>query len=140
MSEHGKSDNPLIEQIDALSGHNLTYKNELALLIDLANQHQQMPSLAQLSFFGKFVHKSSGILQRTGADNEDNQRLAKEFEESIEKVRNLLHDILACAAPDALKIFNREFLEVTPDAFGHLLILCKDLSWYKNYLIDTRRA
>ncbi len=139
MIEPSKSTKTLIEKIDTLSGKKLTYKNELAVLIDLVEQHQQVSALDQLSFLGKFVHKAFAILKRTGKVDEDRRRLTKEFEESIEKIKKLINDMILNSPPEVQKDFSRQFLEMTPESFDCLLVFCKDLSWYKNYRIDTRR-
>lgn len=139
MIELSQSTTALIEKIETLSGKQLAYKKELGLLVELVGQHQQIAVLDQLSFLGKFVHNAFRILKRIDNDDKDNQRLAKEFQENIEKTKTLMKDIISYAPSDVQRDFHQKFLDLTPVALEHLLLFCKDLSWYKNYQIDTRR-
>lgn len=139
MIELSQSTTSLIEKIETLSGKKLTYKKELGLLVELAHQHKQIPVLDQLGFLGKFVHNAFRILKRIDNEDKDNQRLAKEFQENIEKTKGLMKDIISYAPSEVQRDFNQEFLDLTPAALQHLLVFCRDLSWYKNYQIDTRR-
>jgi hypothetical protein len=35
---------------------------------------------------------------------------------------------------------DREYLSMTQVSLGNLMMLCSDLRWYKNWLIDNRTA
>ncbi len=139
MIELSQSTTSLIESIDTHSGNALIYKKDFGLLLELAIQHQLMPDLHQLGFLAKFIYKAVGILKRAGNTEKDTQMLAKEFQESIGKTKKLMKNFLSFAPSDVQSAFTQKFLDLTPEAFDRLLVLCKDLSWYKNYEIDTRR-
>lgn len=139
MIELSQSTTSLIEKIETLSGKTLSYKKELGLLVELAGQQQQIAVIDQLGFLGKFVHHAFRIINRSASANKDNDRLVKEFQENIENIKFLMRDIISYAPSDVQRDFNLEFLDLTPGALEHLLLFCKDLSWYKNYQIDTRR-
>ncbi len=139
MIEPSQPTKSLIEEIDALSGNTLAYKEALALLVEIAYMHTQVATLDNISFQGKFVHKAYRILQRTGNKDENSQRLAQEFQLSIEKIRQMIAELLSFAPPDIQREFQQQFLDLTSEAFDRLLAFCNDLSWYKNYTLDTRR-
>ena len=91
-----------------------------------------------LSFDGKFVHQSYGILRRIGSDSTDAGRLAREFEEAVGRVRRIIRDLLTAAPPHDRETFERRFLALDPAALQELLTFCSDLRWYKNWTLDNR--
>lgn len=128
----------LLAQLEILARQKLVHKNEVGVLIELAHTHGKLGVLDDLSFFAKFAHKTFGIMKRIGNDADGYDKLSKEFGESIENSKKLLNELLALASEEERKKFNSQFLALSPDAFEHLLVFLHDVSWYKNYLIDSR--
>ena len=136
--EFSQNTTTLLLQLEVLSIKKLVHKNEVGMLIELAHQHHKLQTLDDLSFFAKFAHKTFGIMKRIGKDADGYDKLSKEFGESVEKSKNMLNELLAFASDDERKKFSSLFLVVSPSSVENLLTLFYDLSWYKNYLIDSR--
>lgn len=128
----------LLQQLEDTSRGTLTYRDELGLLIELANGHDLARTLDELSFFSKFAYKTFGIMQRIGRNAEGYDRLSKEFGESVEQSKKLIEQLLLHAPADEKKKFTSALLVSSPTAFQQLLIFFHDLSWYKNLRIDSR--
>ena len=127
----------LIDTLTAFSNNTLTCANDLAIVMEMSLQRKAEPELADLSFLAKFLHRTYGIMTRIGKDGEGYGRLAEEFGENLQKVVDLLHKLLSSAPPDIRHRFESEYLAMTPQSLNRLLALMYDLSWYKNWLIDT---
>lgn len=132
----GQSTVELLSSLDALSNHKLTCRNDLGLLIELATLLERPDVLERLSFHGKFVSKTYGIMQRVGKENQGYENLTREFTVALEQVRTLVDTLLSSAPLETKQAFSSTYLSLTPESLRHLLALSYDLSWYKNWLID----
>ncbi len=127
----------LVDAVERHAQRPFAHRSEVALLIELAHKHNGLEMLDQLGFFAKFAHKTQGIMKRIGKDAEGYDKLSKEFADSVEKSKSLLQSLLAHADSGTSEKFQQKFLALTPAAFQNLLSFFHDLSWYKNYLIDS---
>jgi hypothetical protein len=130
----------LLETLERLAAKKLAHRVELSLLFELALQQQKLQQLDDLSFYAKFAHRTFGIMKRIGKDSDGYDALSKEFSESMEKSKNLIGELLTNASDETKKKFTADFLVLSPSGFQNLLTLFYDLSCYKNYLIDSRKA
>ncbi len=128
----------LLQRLESLASKNLSYRNEVGILIELAHQNNKLQTLDDLSFYAKFAHKTFGIMKRIGKDADGYDKLSKEFGDCAGKSKNLVNELLALASDETKKEFDAQFLSMSPTAFQNLLALFYDLSWYKNFLIDSR--
>ncbi len=127
----------LLDTLTTFSNNALTCPDDLAVVLETALQQNAESDLADLSFLAKFLHRTYGIMTRIGKDGEGYGRLAEEFGENLQKVVGHLHKLISVASPDVRHRFEREYLAMTPQSLNRLLALMYDLSWYKNWLIDT---
>jgi hypothetical protein len=130
----------LIETLEQSAKARLRFRKEVAELLELARVHHMLRQFEELSFHAKFAYRAIGIMKRIGKDAEGYNKLSKEFDESTETVKRLATDLLAKAPQDVSAHFATQFFAMTPSAFQQMVLLFHDLSWYKNYLIDTRGA
>jgi hypothetical protein len=128
----------LLNELDALSRHRLTHRDDLGLLLELAARHKTTGLLDSLSFLAKFVSRTYGILQRIGEETEGYDKLERELGENLEKGKSLLRSLLQAAPSHVRGHFETTYLTMHPLALEQLLALYYDLSWYKNWLIDNR--
>jgi hypothetical protein len=128
----------LIDEIERNANKPLRFRMEVAQLVELAKQHNDLPSLEELSFHAKFAYKTLGIMKRIGKDGDGYDKLSNEFNESVETAKRFALGLLHHAPQEVLQHFESTFFFITPDCFQDLLLLFHDLSWYKNYLIDIR--
>lgn len=129
----------ILTQIEQLA-RRLTCKEEIGMLIELAHQHNKLQTLDDLSFFSKFCSKTFGIMQRIGNEADGYDKLAHEFSDNLEKSKKLVNELLSPAPGDVKNDFENKFFDLSPSAFQNYLSLIRDLSWYKNYLIDSRQS
>jgi hypothetical protein len=78
-------------------------------------------------------------MTRIGRKGEGYDRLANEFSEAAAKTRTLVTSLIAGSPDDVRERFTSTYLAMTQEGLENLLSLCRDLSWYKNWLIDTKR-
>jgi len=123
--------------LESISGGKLTRHRDLAALIDLSQRAQRGDLLADLSFHAKFVANSSRTLTRIGPDAESAQALSAEMQKELETVKNLAGQLLAHGSDEQRKVFEETYFRLTPEALQNCLALCYDLSWYKNWLLET---
>lgn len=130
----------LVDALAQKAHRPFSHPHELALLIELAHRGDKLHVLDELSFFAKFAHKTYGIMQRIGAEAEGYDKLSKEFADAVEKSKSLLLTLLENAERGTQEQFRRNVFGMSPAALQNLLALLHDLSWYKNYLIDSKRT
>jgi hypothetical protein len=135
----GKHTVDLLASLDVFSGYKLTRHNDLGLLVELASRHSLTALLDELSFQAKFVTKTHGIMQRIGMQDDGYDKLSREFTTSIEKSTSLIKTLLPNAPVEDRQQFTSTYLTMTQESLQHLLALCYDLSWYKNWRMDQRR-
>jgi len=126
----------LLASLDALSKNALVSRNDLGILIELAVLHNQSTVLGELGFAAKFVSKTFGIMRRIGKDGEGYDRVSNEFSQTLEKAKVLLGVLLENAPHATREHFTTIYLGVSHESLQQLLLLCNDLAWYKNWLID----
>lgn len=124
--------------LDSLSGGKLTRRRDLATLIELAHRAQREEALAEVSFHAKFVANTSRTLQRIGPDAEGARVLAAEMQKGVETVKRLIGEVLQHGTDEQRAEFDATYFRLTPEALQNVFALCYDLSWYKNWLLETR--
>lgn len=128
----------ILQKLDTLSKNKIGDRASVGVLIELAATQNVHQTLDDLSFQAKFSYRAYGIMKRIGKEGDGYNKLSKEFNESVEKSKNLIRELLLSATDDERKEFDSRFLALSPAAFQNLLALLYDLSWYKNFLIDSR--
>jgi len=136
--ELSKATSDLLLELDTLSGGAITRRADLGILLECGRAEPGRGVLDELSFFAKFLHRTHGIMTRIGRGGEGYDRLLTEFTDATTRVRALLSGLITELPGDVRQRLISTYLEMTPGAFDNLLSLCRDLSWYKNRLIDTR--
>ncbi|HTR99204.1 MAG TPA: hypothetical protein VML00_05585 [Bacteroidota bacterium] len=136
--ELSKATSDLLLELDTLSGGSIKRRADLGILLECGRDGPGRKALDELSFFAKFLHRTHGIMARIGRDGEGFDRLLKEFTDASAKTTALLAQLLSGAPDDERRRLTATYLAMTPGALDNLLALCRDLSWYKNRLIDVR--
>lgn len=130
----------LLASLDELSKHTLVRRADLGTLIEVAASANKRDTLEKLSFVAKFLVRTYGIMKRIGPQGNGYDTLRGEFSTNLATSRPLMEDLLAGAPEDVRKRMTNDYLSLTPASIDNLLLLFRDLSWYKNWLIDTRRT
>jgi hypothetical protein len=124
--------------LERMSGGRLTRQRDLEALIELSRRGDCGDVLADLSFHAKFVTNSSRTLQRVGPDTDTVQALSAEMQKGLETVKMLAGELLRHGSDEHRTVFEATYFRLTPEALHNLVALCYDLSWYKNWLLDSR--
>ena len=119
------------------SGDKLTRPEDLALLLEAASQHTALDTLEELSFHAKFVASAGGSLRRVGATDPNTARLSSELQTEIATVTRLVRLLLVHSPLPVQERFASTYGAATPESLENLFALCYDLSWYKNWLLET---
>ncbi|HMK37855.1 MAG TPA: hypothetical protein VK569_00850 [Bacteroidota bacterium] len=129
----------LLSELDAFSGGKINHRSDLGILLESGRVPPERDVLDELGFYSKFLHRAYAIMTRIGRNGEGYDRLANEFSETVTKIRTLAASLIAGAPPDAREQFTSTYLAMSQEGLDNLLSLCRDISWYKNWLIDTGR-
>jgi hypothetical protein len=129
----------LLSELDTFSAGKLTRRSDLGVLLESGRVQPARDRLDELGFYSKFLCRTYAIMTRIGRNGEGYDRLAKEFSDAVAKTRGLLTSLTAESPGDVRERFTAAYLAMTQKGLEELLALCNDLSWYKNWLIDTKR-
>jgi hypothetical protein len=132
----GKPTLDFLSSLEEFSGGKLAHRDDLGTLIELATVHQRSDTLDELSFIAKFIHKTHGIMQRIGAQGEGYDKLSREFLEAIGKASSYMETLLVAAPESTRNHFSTSYMKPTLSSLDNLVNLCRDLSWYKNWMLD----
>ncbi len=127
----------LVNHLNNLSSGTLKHPATLQVLLESVAKGGIEDTLGDLAFDAKFCHKTHGIMQRIGLEGEGYDKLAAEFTVGIGRCREHLQQILTHLSSADRNEIEAKFLAMTPEGMQNLLALLHDLSWYKNYQIDT---
>jgi hypothetical protein len=128
----------LLSKISDASRHSLQRAMDLGILLQLSASHKRRDSMENLAFHAKFVTKSFELLKRIGTEGEGYDKLYAEFTSNIERCRALIKDIIEDGPEQTRILFEAQYLSLSTTAMENLMSLIHDLSWYKNYLIDSK--
>ena len=123
--------------VEKFAGKTFLHRKEIGLLIDLAGERSRQTQFDELVFLAKFSSHSFAILKRTGLQSEDTAKLSAEFSESLRRIASLLELLTADAPAEISRIFQTSFLVPSPENMSRLIAFLHELSWLKNYALDT---
>ena len=131
------------QHLDAVERHakrSFRYRGEIAVLMDLSELNSLQPLFADLIFQSKFSTNAVNILKRSGPGTDETAKLSAELKQSLEKISNIFHNLLAEAPGDVKDKFMSTFLSETTAGFDNLMNLLTELGWVKNYELDRGRG
>jgi hypothetical protein len=128
----------LLEKLDAASGGKLTRRDDLAKLLLLGETEKGRQILANLGFHAKAGSRIHRMLSRIGREGEGYAALEKEFVITMDRTTTILSELLGDAPADVAGELRGKYLQMTGASLENRLALMYDLSWYKNWLIDSR--
>lgn len=135
--QHSDATEEFLRMLQRFSGGKLTRTQDLGTLIELGRREGMDNILSELSFVAKFLSRTHGLMARIGREGEGYDKLAQEFGSGMERARVLVEALVA-AAPDVVRQhFHATYLSMTQPGVQNLMALYYDLSWYKNWLIDS---
>ncbi len=130
----------LLAELKTISGDRLSRSDDLGILLDLGASSPAERTLKELGFLAKFLSRTHAIMARIGTSGDGYETLEKEFHENLTKASSLAQELLRHAPADVAGRFRTTYFSMTPDSISNLLSLLRDLSWYKNWLLDHDRV
>jgi hypothetical protein len=128
-----------LQTLDTVSGHTLTRRNDLGVLMELSSAHGKMDEFERLSFLAKFVCRVYGMMNRIGKNDDRFTMLEREFGLNLADAAALTRSLITLAPASEQERFSRAYLSMTQDGLDNLLALFCDIAWYKNWRIDHGR-
>jgi hypothetical protein len=128
----------LLSAVSEASGNRLQRSMDLARLIELAQVNSLQDQLDDLAFAAKFLSKSFDLMKRVGKEGEGYDKLFEEFSTNIQKSQRLIGELTGSAESTVKSYFSESYLSMSDNTMNNLMQLFHDLSWYKNYKIDSR--
>ena len=127
----------LLSKINTASGNTLQCSMDLGVLIEIST-HGGQSLLDDLAFSAKFSTKSFELMRRIGKDGDGYEKLEQEFSAQVEKSRMTISKLLEPADAMTKSHFGSRYLAMDTLTMQNLMQLFHDLSWYKNYRLDTK--
>lgn len=127
-----------LHELEVFSNRKLLFRTEVGTLVDLAAQSKRTELLDDVIFYAKFLTKTFDIIKRIGKDGEGYDKLASEFQTTLEKASTLLKTIVKDASEEEKRHFVDLFFGMDQESLSLLLDLMRDLSWVKNWQVDGK--
>ena len=127
-----------LDKIEKFVSRKFKYYSEIALLMELSRDGVKKALFDELTFLSKFVSNAHSILQRVGSGSAEVLKLSDEFQKNLKKSIDLFRKIINDTADLTKEDFENRFLSISHDNLPNLLSLLYELSWIKNYALDTK--
>lgn len=127
-----------LEKVDLLSGGKLKHKDDLFLLISVADKEKKEKDFEEIIFFAKFIVSLFRILQKKQADKEGENKIKEEFSLHLQKIKSMLSVFMHTDSGEAEE-FEKKYFSQNRDSFALFIELLTDLSWIKNSQIDNKK-
>ncbi len=128
----------LLSLVEKIYQRKFNYKYVVSQILDNLKCKNDISSINNLIFYSKFLHNTLNVIKK-GIDNiEGFDKLQIEFEKKLESVAEILRNSAIGFNVEVKETFETEYLSKTAESFGRLVILLEDLSWLKNFEIDTK--
>ena len=128
-----------LNEVEKFAQRKFQFRHEISLLVESAALHSQQHVLDEITFLAKFSVNASNILKREGAGKEETSKLEREFKQNLEKSSSLIRELISDIPDDERNMFISRFLSLTHEGMGNFMKLMYELSWLKNYSLDTKR-
>ncbi len=127
-------------EVERFANRKFYHPSEIATLIQMAMMYQQRRIFEEIIFLAKFLWNSYNVMQRIGPAGEGYPKLSAEFRDTLEKMTTLIKTLIKEGPEEVKEKFKTLFFSMPHESMNNLLRLIDDLSWVKNYSIDTQRS
>lgn len=139
MQHVSDATNNLLDNVERLARRKLQYRRYISQLIELATVQHHQRLFEDAIFLAKFLWNSTNLMHRIGLTDQAYPKLSAEFRDALEKFSTLIKTLVKEGPDDTKKLFSSTFFSMTQESADHLIQLAADLSWLKNYSIDTKQ-
>jgi hypothetical protein len=128
-----------LDRVEQFAGRNFQYRHEIEYLFQRSDQSGETNILDELLFTAKFVSNAHSVLQRLGPGSNGTENLAQEYSKNLKRSVDLLRMLLPQNPDVVSEKIRRELLGQSGEELEQLLNFLYEVSWIKNYLLDTTR-
>lgn len=139
MQQVSDATDNLLDTVEHLAQRKLQYRAQISQLIELARTQRRERLFEDAIFLAKFLWKSSNLMHRIGPADEGYPKVSAEFRDALEKFSTMIKTLVKESPDDIKDSFVSTFFAMTRESLDHLLRLAAELSWLKNYTIDTKQ-
>lgn len=128
-------------EVEDFSENKLHNREDLQRITELIFKKEDEKFLEDFTFTAKYLQGLIRIIKKTDRDFEKDyfEKIKAEYTANINKIRNVLQELLGDASPFIKEIYNEKFLSMNHQSLHNLNMLIDDLSWVKLYLNDRKR-
>lgn len=135
----------IIEAVDKFSGRRLKEKKAIEFLLSVAIEKGLLNLIEDIAFHSKFLWRLLSFVKSGRKFDEIDEesyksRVTEQVNESVEKIRSLIFEILEKCSDVERKDFSDKFLKIDSASFENFLNLVHDFYWFKNWQIDKNEA
>ncbi len=138
MQELSAETEQFLADLQTYAGRQLHFPREVGYLLDLTRTRHLEQVFRDAIFHAKFAVKSKEVMTRIGTDGEGFDKLAAEFQSSIEKTSALLRTVVKEAPEEVKKRFVADFFSLDQRNLTNFVLLLEDLAWIKNWQVDGK--
>jgi hypothetical protein len=128
-----------LDAVEKFSGRVFRYRREIEYIFLRAEQSRHAIVLEELLFTAKFVSNAHAVLKRVGVGSDGTDKLLLEYSKNLKRSGELLRSFFPASQDAISKIIQTELLEQSESGMEKLLDFLYEVSWIKNYLMDTKR-
>jgi hypothetical protein len=143
MSEsYFKDSRELLKKVDEFSNFKLQRRDDLQIIFTEGVKEENNKLFEDLVFTAKYVQGLMKVM-KMGQENSEVKSLEHvkvDLTKNMEKVVEQIRQIVAGSSQSDRDYIEKNFLQMTADAFKNLYELLSDLDWTKRYLNDFKRS
>ncbi len=143
MSEsYFKDSRELLKKVDEFSNFKLQRRDDLQIIFTEGVKEENNKLFEDIVFTAKYVQGLMKVM-KMGQENSEVKSLEHvkaDLTKNMEKVVEQIRQIVAGSSQSDRDYIEKNFLQMTADAFKNLNELLSDLDWTKRYLNDFKRS
>ena len=128
----------LLDEVETSVRRKFRLREDIGLLIDAGVAAHKEEVLDEAAFVAKFLTKANEVLRREGLSSDETKNMAKEFEAKLGTLAQHIASLSGGLDAAGRRAMSERYLSMTQDGLKNLLSLAEELSWLKNFMLDTR--
>jgi hypothetical protein len=131
-----------LDEVEKFTEQNLSKKEFFQNLLEIVNKNNLSTQFENLCFTGKFANGLARSIKNAHSNLQitNTEQIKKEFSDSLEKVKNILKEIVTYADQSFSDKTEFDFLTIDDTQLRNLLILIEDIDLIKRYLNYRKRT
>jgi hypothetical protein len=129
----------LLLEIEKRNGKSFSFRRHVMNIIEVSCLNEMSETFNRLIFLGKFLHNTDNMMNRIGKEAEGYKKLLSEFMDHTNEVINILKKIVDVASEEIRNELKNYTSIQTESDLKNFKKIMEDLSWLKNFELDTNR-